>query len=387
MTVGSNRATIILPMGTQIVIEDALLYPDSTRTLLSYRDIRKNGIHVETYDEDKEKFLVLTKLTGYDKQICEKIPTLESGLYYTYIKSINHVIYKVIFQNVDSFQIWHDRLGHPGIGMMRKITNNSIGHKLTDAKFSKNSEFICTACATGKLILRPSYLKIQVEPLKFLERIQGDICGPIEPTSAPFRYFMVLIDASTIWSHVCLLSTQNHAFAKIMSQIIKLKANYRENRIQSIRMDNAAEFSSKAFNNYCMALGIQVQHSVPYVHTQNGLAESLIKRVKLVARPLLMNCSLPSSCWGHAVLHAADMIQLRPTAYHEYSPMQLVRGNPPNISHLRKFGCAVFVPISPPQRTVMGPHRKIGIYVGYQSPSIIKYLEPPNRGSIYDPVC
>jgi transposase InsO family protein len=123
-------------------------------------------------------------------------------------------------------------------------------------------------------------------------------------------------------------------------------------------MDNAAEFSSKAFNNYCMALGIQVKHSVPYVHTQNGLAESLIKRVKLVARPLLMNCSLPSLCWGHAVLHAADLIQLRPTAYHEYSPMQLVRGNPPNIFHLRKFGCVVFVPISPPQRTAMAPHRK-----------------------------
>jgi IS30 family transposase len=67
---------------------------------------------------------------------------------------------------------------------------------------------------------------------------------------------MVLIDASTRWSHVCLLSTRNHAFAKIISQIIKLKANYPENRIQSIRMDNAVELSSKAFNNYCMALGI-----------------------------------------------------------------------------------------------------------------------------------
>ena len=127
--------------------------------------------------------------------------------------------------------------------------------------------------------LRPSYLKIKAEPLKFLERIQGDICGPIMPTSGPFRYFMVLIDASTRWSHVCLLSTRNHAFAKIMSQIIKLKANFPEHRISSIRMDNAAEFKSQAFNDYCMALGIQVQHSVPYVHTQNGLAESLIKRI------------------------------------------------------------------------------------------------------------
>jgi hypothetical protein len=24
----------------------------------------------------------------------------------------------------------------------------------------------------------------------------------------------------------------------------------------------------------------------------------------------------------------------------------------------------------------MGPHKKLGIYVGFQSPSIIKYLEP-----------
>jgi hypothetical protein len=61
---------------------------------------------------------------------------------------------------------------------------------------------------------------------------------------------MVLIDASTRWSHVCLLSTRNHAFAKIMSQIIKLKANFPEHRINSIRMDNAAEFTSQAFNDY-----------------------------------------------------------------------------------------------------------------------------------------
>ena len=39
--VGSGRAIITLPMGTQITIEDALLYPDSTRTLLSYRDPSK----------------------------------------------------------------------------------------------------------------------------------------------------------------------------------------------------------------------------------------------------------------------------------------------------------------------------------------------------------
>jgi hypothetical protein len=118
-----------------------------------------------------------------------------------------------------------------------------------------------------------------------------------------------------------------------------------------------------------------VQYSVPYVRTQNGLVESLIKRIKLIARPLLHNSNLPITCWGHAVLYTANLIQLQPTAYHSVSPLCLVCGNAPNISHLQKFGCAVYAPISPPQRTTMGPHRKMDIYVGYHSLSIIKYLE------------
>ena len=88
---------------------------------------------------------------------------------------------------------------------------------------------MCTSCATGKLILHPSHLKFKI-PLKFLERIQGDICGPMQPTSGAFRHFMVLIDASTRWSHVCLLSTRNHAFAKIIAQVIRLRAQNSEHQ-------------------------------------------------------------------------------------------------------------------------------------------------------------
>jgi hypothetical protein len=59
-------------------------------------------------------------------------------------------------------------------------------------------DFVCTSCVTvGKLILRPSHLKIHVEPLQFLEHIQGDIC--VHPTIvwSILGIFMVFIDAST----------------------------------------------------------------------------------------------------------------------------------------------------------------------------------------------
>jgi hypothetical protein len=299
--VGYGKATITLPMGTQITIEKTLLYPDSTHTLLIYRDICHNGLHVITH-ENKNEFLLITKSNGDDHDILERIPSLKSGLYYTYIKLVPYVAYKVIFQDVDAFQTCHDRIGHPGLGMMKKIIDKCIGHNLREDKFPKHSDFMCTTCATGKLILRLSPLKIQTEPLKFLERIQCDICGPIQPLCGPFRYFMVLIDTSTQWSHVCLLSTRNHAFAKFMTQVIRLKENFSEHRMQSIRLDNVVEFSSRAFNDYCKAQEIQMQHVVPYVHTQNGLSESLIKWIKLIARPLLHNCNFSYYLLGSCVL-------------------------------------------------------------------------------------
>ena len=56
--------------------------------------------------------------------------------------------------------------------------------------------------------------------------------------------------------------------------------------------------------------------------------------------------------------------------------MQLVFGQQPNISHFRIFGCAVYVPIALAQCTKMGPQHRLGIYFGFDFPSIIRYLEP-----------
>ena len=89
-----------------------------------------------------------------------------------------------------------------------------------------------------------------------------------------------------------------------------------------------------------------------------------------------MRTKLPISVWGHAILHAASLIRIRPSAYHKYSPLQLAFGQEPNIFHLRIFGCAIYVPIAPPQRTKMGPQWRLRIYVGFEIPSIIRYLEP-----------
>ena len=140
----------------------------------------------------------------------------------------------------------------------------------------------------GNLVIRPSLHKESYVSLKFLEHIHGDIHGPVHPPFGPFYYFMGVKDASTRFSHVTLLSTRNMALPRLLILIIKLCAQFPDFPIKSIRMDNAAEFTSTTFIRYCESIGINFEVSTPHVHTQNGMAESLIKQIQVIVRPILL---------------------------------------------------------------------------------------------------
>ena len=89
-----------------------------------------------------------------------------------------------------------------------------------------------------------------------------------------------------------------------------------------------------------------------------------------------MRAKLPLSVWGHAILHATSLIRIRPTTYHKYFPVQLAYGQESNISHLRIFGCGVYVPIFPPQQTKIRPQKRLGIYIGFESHQLFDILNP-----------
>jgi hypothetical protein len=60
--VSSRRATITFRNGTQVTIDDALLYLDSTHTLISFRDIRKSGYMYVPMKTIKRSFSLLLSL-------------------------------------------------------------------------------------------------------------------------------------------------------------------------------------------------------------------------------------------------------------------------------------------------------------------------------------
>ena len=85
--------------------------------------------------------------------------------------------------------------------------------------------------------------------------------------------------------------------------------------------------------------GIEVENYVAHAHTQNGLAESLIKCLQLIARPLIVRSKLQ--------LMYGDMIfcmhkhSFRLDRVHTISISPSISVWSRHISYLRNFGCAV----------------------------------------------
>ena len=92
--------------------------------------------------------------------------------------------------------------------------------------------------------------------------------------------------------------------------MIKLQAQVLDYLIKTIHLDNTDEFTSQTFIDYCMLVGINIEHPITHTHTQNGLVESFIKLLQLIARPLLMKTKLPTFTWGHAIMHAATLVYI-----------------------------------------------------------------------------
>lgn len=150
--------------------------------------------------------------------------------------------------------LWHEWLGHLRSFMMHRIISNSHEHPLKNQKIFVLDDYNHVTYSQGKLIIKPSFTKVLSESSTFIERIHGDICGLIYPFYWPFWYFMVLIDVFTRLSHVDLFSTRNVTFARLLAQIICLRAQFPNYLIKKIRLDNASEFLSQTFVDFVCQL-------------------------------------------------------------------------------------------------------------------------------------
>ena len=99
---GHDQANILLPMGTHLEISDALYSPSSKRSRLSFKDIRMNGLHIETKGEGNKEFLQIFEIAQGHKKVLETIHALYTGLYHTKVRMIeaNATFNKIAIENL-----------------------------------------------------------------------------------------------------------------------------------------------------------------------------------------------------------------------------------------------------------------------------------------------
>ena len=168
-----GRATVLLPGGFPLNCERAMYAPDAPRSLINYRDLRARNIHVSIAVENDEE--VLEPRQGL--MILATAKAGDDGLYKIVIKSLDNEcpvslideeevcmaawagdpeakcrnLAKGVFINTKAKPVlWHERLGHPGTTVFRRMLSLLIGHNLITANARKTNE--CVACIQGKYI-------------------------------------------------------------------------------------------------------------------------------------------------------------------------------------------------------------------------------------------
>ena len=81
-----------------------------------------------------------------------------------------------------------------------------------------------------------------------------------------------------------VLIIKSKSCIKLFAQTIKLRAQFSDHTIKNFQLDNASEFTYQSFDNYCMSIGISVEHLVAHVHTIKWF-------IIIIYRMFAINCS------------------------------------------------------------------------------------------------
>lgn len=134
-----------------------------------------------------------------------------------------------------------------------------------------------------------------------------------------------------------------------------------DRKIKAMRFDGGSEYKKVDFG------GIIQQISAPYTQHQNGVSERLNRSLITMARYMISHAHLPLCFWDAAVITASYLCNRLPILPNKLTPFEAIHGHPPNISHLKVWGCICYTLISgrDPERYKLEPTLHKGIFVGY----------------------
>jgi hypothetical protein len=118
--------------------------------------------------------------------------------------------------------------------------------------------------------------------------------------------------------------------------------------------------------NFCKDVGIKRELTTPYNPQQSGVAELKNITILEVVKTMIHDQDLPM-CLREKVATTSVYVQnrLSHSALGLKTPEEMFTGKKPEVSHLKIFGCPVFIHIPKEKKNKLDPLGKKGIFVGY----------------------
>jgi hypothetical protein len=377
---GQGTNLIVQGVGSIGSFQNVKWCPTARDNLLSVAKIGELGFKVIFCDDDGVDLKVIDKTTGTvvltgfmrNELFWIKMSDLQLLAYYRikpsyeeftnngviiYSSSISNPIYLSSSASVnladgyrhDKLFLLHERLGHLSNSIIKQCVKNDLfinsGLKNKDCR-KENDHPLCNICARAK-ITRTIFNKIhKIRGTKFGDYISVDIAlFPSIPSREGYKYVFTLIDHASKKSFVFPLRT--HSGADILfclNKFIEENCRLKEIKIKHYHADGGSELICKEILTLLKEMGSSYSWTPADTPELNSTSERRFRTLGERTLCMLIRSSLPKIFWWDAYESSNYITNLLPTktAKGYISPEEFIKGEPPDISHLRVWGCQAF---------------------------------------------
>lgn len=255
-------------------------------------------------------------------------------------------------------QLWHDRLGHSPIHVIKTVDCLS-------KQISGKMEMPCDVCHYAKQSRLPFSVN-ESRASKCFDLIHCDLWEPYKrSTYHTCHSFLTIVDDYSRCTLTYLLSSKSQV-CTILQKNFKYVQNQFQTTVKTVRTDNRTEFFNTHVNSLFNTLGIVHQHSFVYTPQQNGRVERKYRHLLSVARALRFKASLPIHLWSDCLLTATYLINRTPSSLlQNKTPFELLYNKLPEYSHLKVLGCLCFSSTLSKRQDKFFPRAYKCIFLGY----------------------
>jgi len=261
---------------------------------------------------------------------------------------------------------WHQRFGHISISGLERLEWEGLVDGLTIDESSIASP-TCESCIQVKQAHRPFPKEAEHRSEIAGEWIVGDVWGPARVQSiGGWSYYVSFLDDAKRLSTVLFLKRKSDAFQWIREYgaIVEWKFGKPP---RYMCFDNGRELVNPEIRKWASEKGIIIETMAPYSPSQNSIMEHFNRTLLELTHAMLIEKWLPAFLWDEAVAHAVYLRNRAPMwALKGMTPIEAWSGTKANVSHLREFGCDVWILDEDKNRLKLAPKSKKMVFTSFE---------------------